>query len=160
MVYPLYPGGPIVSPNGAYGANSAYYTQANRITASYGVNVSGNSSRTNANYALDGNRLVSRSASATSGTTSNWQLDGTAFGGLNKAPVSAVAPAVPNLYKQAEQLLSLTELNFSELMNQSQFLTMLGAIPLTRAQQSPCYRRAHRSNRVISTSSPTPPKTP
>lgn len=119
-LFPLYPGGPQVSYNaGSLNANSSFYTQANQFTPGYAVNAAP-TSQSNKNYSLNNNGGVSRSSndSAFKGLIG---FDAAVLGGIKKTAVPGVPPVIPNLYEAAAKLLSQSEANMTDLLNQPSF---------------------------------------
>ena len=125
-LFPLYPGGPLVRNRGGVNGNSSFYLRETKFTPAYGVNIPANASDidTTTYYTLNGNqKVVSRPISeAADYYTGLLQYDGTAIGKLKQGTIPAVAPSIPNLYKAAVELLTVSDLKFSDLMAQSDFL--------------------------------------
>lgn len=125
IFYPLYPGGPQVKATNAWlNANSSFRTQGNQFVPAYGVNLPTDLRAYEADtyYTLSGNRTISRRpVSQASASTTPLGFDGTVVGGLKRASVPAVAPEIPNVFKAAERLLKVSELNMTELLALSDF---------------------------------------
>lgn len=124
-LFPLYPGGPLVRGRSGLNGNSSFYLRETKFTPAYGVNIPANATPldTTTYYTLNGNqRVVSRPISEAANDTGLLAYDGTAIGKLKQGSVPAVAPSIPNLYKNAVELLSVSDLKFSDLMAQPDFL--------------------------------------
>jgi hypothetical protein len=125
ILYPLYPGGPQVRANsGTLNANSAFKTKSNDFVPAYGVNLPGNlkSSEADSYFTLSGYSTISRRpVSQAPVYNTNLGFDASVLGGLKKVSVPAVAPAVPDIYKEAEKLLSVSELKMADLLAQPEF---------------------------------------
>lgn len=125
ILYPLYPGGPQVKGNsGTLNANTSFRTRANNFVPAYGVNLPSDLGADEADtyFTLSGPATISRRPiSEIESFNKNLGFDGTLVGGIKKVAVPAVAPAVPNLYKEAEKLLSISELNMADLLAQPEF---------------------------------------
>ncbi len=121
-LFPLYPGGPVVQNRGTLNANSSFYTRATRYTPSYPVNIPSSSTPTNTFFNIDGKRIVAtQPASADQLFNTPLNIDGTASGKLRTATVPSQAPTIPSLYQNAVDLLSISDLKFSDLVNQPDF---------------------------------------
>lgn len=124
-LFSLYPGGPQLRANGYLNGNSSFYTQATAFTPAYGVNVPASAAPVQTSYALGSNGAIRRSTPSGSSnalaSNDSWALDASAIGGIKRAPVPPVAPVIPNLYRQAAELLSISDLKFAELMQQDAF---------------------------------------
>jgi hypothetical protein len=125
ILYPLYPGGPQVRANsGTLNANSAFKTKSNDFVPAYGVNLPSDlrSSEADSYFTLSGYSTISRRpVSQAAAYSTNLGFDASVLGGLKKVPVPAVAPAVPNIYKEAEKLLTISELKMADLLAQPEF---------------------------------------
>ncbi|WP_303673891.1 hypothetical protein [Vampirovibrio chlorellavorus] len=125
IFYPLYPGGPQVRATNAWlNANSSFRTQANQFVPAYGVNLPTDLRADEADtyYTLSGNRTISRRpVSQASPLSAPLGFDATVVGGLKRAAVPAVAPVIPNVFKAAERLLAVSELNMTELLALPEF---------------------------------------
>jgi hypothetical protein len=125
IFYPLYPGGPQVRATNAWlNANSSFRTQANQFVPAYGVNLPTDLSASEADtyYTLSGNRTISRRpVSQANPSNTPLAFDATMVGGLKRAAVPAVAPEIPNVFKAAERLLAVSELNMTELLSLPDF---------------------------------------
>lgn len=124
-LFPLYPGGPVVQGKGWLNANSSFYLRATKFTPAYGVNIPPGSSSvdTDTYYSLRANHTLSaQPISQASNYTGLLDYDASAIGKLKQGSVPAVAPSIPNLYKNAVDLLSVSDLKFSDLMSQPDFL--------------------------------------
>lgn len=126
ILFPLYPGGPkLRADSGGLNAYSSFRTLANRFTPSYGVNVpsSLNPNAADSYLTLNGRRVISSSSAVPVNELYNQPLgfDGRVKGGLTTVSVPAVAPEIPNIYKNAESLLSISELNLTSLLAQPDF---------------------------------------
>lgn len=125
IFYPLYPGGPQVRATNAWlNANSSFRTQANQFVPAYGVNLPTDlrASEADTYYTLSGNRTISRRpVSQASPSNTPLGFDATVSGSLKRASIPAVAPEIPNVFKAAERLLAVSELNMTELLSLSDF---------------------------------------
>jgi hypothetical protein len=125
ILYPLYPGGPQVRANsGTLNANTAFKTKANDFVPAYGVNLPSDlrSAEADSYFTLSGYSTISRRpVSQAADYNTNLGFDASVLGGLKKVPVPAVAPAVPNIYKEAEKLLTISELKMADLLAQPEF---------------------------------------
>jgi hypothetical protein len=124
-MFPLYPGGPKVqNTSGSLNANSAFYLRPTRFTPAYGVNIPPDTDPmdTDTYYTLLGNQtLLARPISGIQPFDTPLSLDGSATGALKQVATPTVAPTIPTLYDNAVKLLSITELQFSDLMAQADF---------------------------------------
>lgn len=126
ILYPLYPGGPQVKANsGTLNANSSFKTRANAFVPAYGVNLPSNLQPSEADtyYTLTGTATISRRpiSEAANAYSGNLGFDGTVTGGLKKVPVPAVAPQIPDLYRKAVELLSISDLKMADLLALPEF---------------------------------------
>lgn len=126
MLYPLYLGGPQVrASGGTLNASSSYKTQANAFVPAYGVNLPSNlqASEADTYYTLNGTATISRRPINEAGNTysGNLGFDGTVTGGLKTVSTPAVAPEIPNLYKKAAELLSVSDLKMADLLALPEF---------------------------------------
>jgi hypothetical protein len=123
-LFPLYPGGPQVQNAGGLNANSSFYLRPTRFTPAYGVNIppDTNPNDTDTYYTLRGDQTIARrSVSEARAYNTSLAFDGTVQGNLKQVAVPAVAPQTPDLYKEAVELLSISDLKFTELMAQPEF---------------------------------------
>lgn len=126
ILYPLYPGGPQVkASSGTLNASSSFKTQANQFVPAYGVNLPDNlqASEADTYYTLTGTATISRRPIGEASSTFNGHLgfDGTVTGGLKSVSAPAVAPEIPNLYKKAAELLSISDLKMADLLALPEF---------------------------------------
>lgn len=123
-MFPLYPGGPKVqNTSGSLNANSAFYLRATQFTPAYGVNIPSNTNPSDLNtyYTVRGDQtLMTRPVSDIQPFTTPLALGGTP-GSVQQTVAPAVAPQTPSIYNQAVQLLSISDLKFSDLMAQPDF---------------------------------------
>lgn len=125
IFYPLYPGGPQVRATNAWlNANSTFRTTANSFVPAYGVNLPPDLSAYEADtyYTLSGTQAISRrSVNQAKVSTTPFNFDGTVVGGLRQVSPVATAPEVPNVFKAAERLLAVSDLNMTTLLSQDSF---------------------------------------
>jgi hypothetical protein len=124
-LFPLYPGGPVVQSNrNVLNANSAFYTRATEFTPVYAVNIPPTTDVSqNTNYLRLGpnQNLTQQPISQAQTFSTNLGMDANALGGLKQADIPAVAPGIPNLYKDIVSLYAITDAQFSDLMAQPDF---------------------------------------
>lgn len=122
QMFPLYPGGPMVRYKNTIAANS-FYLPATQFTPAYGVNIGATNRYENDSFSLRSDNTIARSVSSSSSSAYSQSLsfDATVLGGLKKTSIPSIAPALPNIYKQAAELLSISDLKMSELMSQPSF---------------------------------------
>lgn len=125
-LFPLYPGGPVLQANrGSLNGDSQFYTQSNRFTPAYGVNLSTGLNRDTANlsYTIRGYQAVSdKNSGASVLFNTPLQFQGKTPGKLARASTSGTPPSIPSVYDDLQKLLTISELNFSQLMAQPSFI--------------------------------------
>jgi len=123
-LYPTYSWGKPIRAVSGINADSAFTIPATEFSPAYGVNTAPRTNwATSATYFnLDANqRLNSRPIDQAPTYTKNLAFDGTALGGIKQAATPATAPGIPSLYREMAALLSISDMNFADLMAQPSF---------------------------------------
>lgn len=126
-LFPIYTGGAILDGKNGLNGDSSFTIPATRFNKAYQVNMPSAGSTFDPNTFLSlgtdkNHRLVSNPISAAA-TNYNTLLgiNNSVPGHIGTVSAPTTAPDVPNLFKQAESLYTVSDLNFTDLMAQPSF---------------------------------------